>query len=125
MHYVKGQIKQVALTFYKTKVDIDVVNERFDDGMLHIEYKIFFDNTAFKEPSNHDRDIINESLPVSSKVFFDLFPFHLMLNRSVEIVNVGYGLSSVIQSNMLGRKLVDLFKVIRPISLVEWTNVST
>lgn len=122
LHYVKGQIRQVAKTFYKTKVDVDVISENCLDGMSHIIYKLHFDNIAYREATEHSEKVTH-TLPLHSDVFFELFPFHIVFNREMIIRNIGAGLMAVMPS-IVFKPLNGVFKVTRPVVAFTWANVS-
>ncbi|KAL5006686.1 hypothetical protein ScPMuIL_015492, partial [Solemya velum] len=113
LHYVKGQIRQVAKIFYKTKIDVDVVREVCTDTMSHVVFQLYFDNTAFKETSKVP-DCYTQILPMNTDVFFELFPFHIVFNSMMVIRRIGNGMSAVLPG-VTGQNVTDVFCLIRPL----------
>lgn len=126
LHYVKGQIRQVGKVFYNTRVDIFMVaNDYNEDTMTtHVKFRLLFDNKAFREVAAHIVDNIVDSIPLRPELLFELFPFHIVFSRKMEIRSVGPGLRNVIPT-ALGKNLVDLFNLERPLTNFTWEDVST
>ena len=70
-HYVIGQLKQCALKFYNTHVDIKVLGEEEENTNTHVIYNLHFDNKAFvpKTLSINHR-LHKEYTTISSNTFF-------------------------------------------------------
>lgn len=122
LHYVKGQIRQVAQIFYKTKIDVDVVREVATETMSHVVFQLYFDNTAFRD-TNKVPDCYSQILPMNTDVFFELFPFHIVFNNMMVIRRVGNGMSAVLP-DVTGQKVTDVFCLIRPLVKFSCESVS-
>ncbi|KAK6191017.1 hypothetical protein SNE40_002767 [Patella caerulea] len=123
LHYVKGQIRQVGKMFYNTKVDIYVITEEVVDDMVHVVFRLLFDNKAFKEGTVSCSDSIVNNIPLNSESLFELFPFHIVFSRYLEIRNVGSGLAAVMP-RLVGAKLFTVFSMSRPLVDFTWDGVS-
>ncbi|KAH9513754.1 Soluble guanylate cyclase 88E, partial [Bulinus truncatus] len=123
LHYVKGQIRQVGKVFYNTRVDIFVVANDYNEQTqtIHVKFRLLFDNKAFREIANHVVDNIVDSIPLRPELLFELFPFHIVFSRKMDIRSVGPGLRAVIPT-AVGRNLVDLFTLERPLSGFTWED---
>ena len=122
VHYVKGQIRQVGIMFYSTKVDIDVINLEETEHMTHVIMKLHFDNTAYKL-TQEKKNEHSETLPLSSDVFFELFPFHIVFNDEMIVQSGGTGLKAVFP-DMVGQNVTDVFTVVLPLVPFSWFSVS-
>ncbi|KAK3581513.1 hypothetical protein CHS0354_031857 [Potamilus streckersoni] len=121
LHYVKGQIRQVGKTFYNTDVKIDVISEDTTDTMTHVVFKLYFDNTAYKEETKTSEQIC-DALPLKSDVFFELFPFHIVFNKDMVIRHIGCGLQAIMPQ-ILEDRMTDAFMVTRPLVNFTWKNI--
>ncbi|KAL8609065.1 hypothetical protein ACOMHN_033658 [Nucella lapillus] len=123
IHYVKGQIRRVGELFYRTKINIYVVDEREDteDGTTHVKFRLLFDNIAFRDVNRSTADGIVDNIPLSSELLFDLFPFHLVFGRTMEIRSAGTALAAVIPG-IVGKPLQDVFFLTRPLTKLRWED---
>lgn len=121
VHYVKGQIRQVGLLFYNTKVDIDVISEEETENMTHVVMKLHFDNRAYQD-TQQKKDEFSENLPLSADVFFELFPFHIVFNEQMEIQSAGNGLKAVFP-DMVGQNVTTVFTVVLPLVPFSWFSI--
>ena len=48
VHYVMGQITQVAKIFYDTNLEIELISEEESMDLTHVVMKLHFQNTAYK-----------------------------------------------------------------------------
>ena len=44
IHYTMGQLKAVAETFYKLKLEIEVMDQEVKFDTVHVSFKLTFDN---------------------------------------------------------------------------------
>ncbi|GFO01298.1 soluble guanylate cyclase 88e [Plakobranchus ocellatus] len=125
LHYVKGQIRQVGRVFYKTRVDIFVVANDYNEktGTTHVKFRLLFDNKAFREVANQTVDDIVDSIPLRPELLFELFPFHIVFSRKLDVRSLGPGLKAVLPS-AIGQNLVGLFSLERPLANFTWDDVS-
>ena len=126
LNYVMGQIRQVGVMFYNTKVDIYVISqEELNDGTQHVVFRLLFNNTAFREQQMKlSQENYIENIPISSEHIFNLFPFHVVFSRNLQVKSIGAGLAAVMP-NIMGTKLEDQFELKRPLLPLLWDNVST
>ncbi len=71
-HYVIGQLKQCALKFYNTPVEIQVIQEEKKTTSIHVIYQLYFDNNAYvpKNVSPLPGTLKSEFSTISSSAFF-------------------------------------------------------
>lgn len=122
IHYVKGQIKEVARQFYHTECEIEIVSEFFQEGMVNVIVRLHFDNRAYRNPNAYKDANQVEALPVPSEVFFEVFPFNLVFNRGLKIRNIGDGLKAVMPQ-IVGVGVADIFYLTRPLVNFTWESV--
>lgn len=122
LHYVKGQILQVGLDYYNTKVNIEILKEEETLGLTHVVMALHFDNVAFQQADLSLSDECN-SLALCSEVFFDVFPFHIVYNQSMIINSIGSGLAAIMPECM-NQPLDEIFTLTRPLVELNVENVS-
>jgi len=94
-HYTMGQLKAVAQTFYKLKLEISVIEQEVKFDTLYVSFNLTFDNRATERVSSA---IIREEarLPaVSSAILFDIFPFIMVFGDDMVIQSIGRSLELV------------------------------
>lgn len=124
LHYVAGQIEEVGRKFYNLKVDTEVLDYRLDENGCHVILNLIFDNKAYVEQLQSEENSLC-GLFLNIEMFFDIFPFYVMFDRCLVITGVGSGLrKSWLGGKIVGRKLTDLFHVVRPSFEFTWRNVS-
>ncbi|XP_074659880.1 soluble guanylate cyclase gcy-31-like isoform X2 [Tubulanus polymorphus] len=122
IHYVKGQIKEVARSFYKVDVDMDIVSEFENESMINVIIRLNFNNFAYRSLVQIQADQLNDSLPVPSDVFFEVFPFNIVFNRGLTIRSIGDGLKAVMPQ-VIGHNIDDIFELSRPLVSFTWESV--
>ena len=97
VHYVMGQIKCVASSFYGIDVDIELLKEESVGNTVHVIMHLRFDNSAFLTEETAERDKMDE-LAIESDLFFEAFPFHILFTEDMIIKSTGHGLGNVMPS---------------------------
>jgi guanylate cyclase len=95
-HYTMGQLKAVAETFYKLKLDIEVMEQEVKFDTIHVSFKLTFDN---KSTERSNSALIREEarLPaVSSAILFEIFPFIMVYGEDMAIQTIGRSLAQVL-----------------------------
>ena len=124
LHYVAGQIEEVGRKFYNLKVETEVLHYKLDENGCHVIMNLMFDNKGYIQQLESEENSLC-GLFLDIDMFFDIFPFYVMYDRSLEIVGVGNGLRNAMPTDaVLGKKLTDVFHVIRPTFEFTWKNVS-
>ena len=117
-----GQLKSVAETFYKLKLEIEVIDQEIKFDTIHVSFKLSFDNKV------HDRTnsaLIREEarLPaVSSSILFEIFPFIIVYGEDMVIQTIGRSLSQILP-NLVGQKMNEFFDLVRPIIEFQYDSI--
>ncbi|CAI4223722.1 unnamed protein product [Auanema sp. JU1783] len=125
LHYVQGQIKNIAKELFETDVEIELLDHEQDNSMEHVIMRLHFNNIHF---IRHDRSYHNQlahlssEIRITSDIFFDIFPFIIVFNRGMRIRNVGIGLLRVM-SNLVGKKINQQFLLMRPFIRFRWEEI--
>ena len=96
MHYTMGQLRAVAETFYKLKLEIKVLDQEVKFDTLHVSFKLEFDN---KNKTHANSAMLREEarLPaVSSALLFEIFPFIMVFGDDMVIQTIGRSLEQVL-----------------------------
>ena len=123
LHYVAGQIEEVGRRFYNLKVETEVLDYKLDENGCHVIMNLIFDNKAYvKQLQSEENSLCGLFLNI--EMFFDIFPFYVMYDRSLAITGVGNGIrNSLLAGELVGKKLTDVFHVVRPTFEFTWRNV--
>ncbi|XP_074660375.1 soluble guanylate cyclase 88E-like [Tubulanus polymorphus] len=122
IHYVKGQIRQVAKSVYDTEVEIEIVSEFVQESMINVILRLHFTNHAYKTAAQLQAERLVDALPVPSDVFFEVFPFNLVFNRGMTVRYIGDGLKAVMPE-LLGHAINQIFDLTRPLVGFSWESV--
>lgn len=116
VHYVRGQITEIAKQFYQTEMSIEIVSETTDDSVSNCIMRLHFNNKNFIQ--------IEDSLPVPSEVFFEVFPFNIVFNRGMRVINCGRGMLNAL-ADLPQHLITDFFLLTRPLIEFTWDAVSS
>lgn len=125
LHYVAGQIEEVGRKFYNLKVVTEVLDYKLNENGCHVIMNLIFDNKAYvKQLQSEENSLCGLFLDI--ELFFDIFPFYIMYDRNLAITGVGSSLrNSLLEGDLVGRKLTHVFHVVRPTFEFTWINVSS
>lgn len=139
LHYVQGQIKNIAKELFQTEVEIELLDHEHDNSMEHVIMRLHFNNIHFSKQvycflwsalgliqDNKYAALtahLQDSIKITSDIFFDIFPFIIVFNRGMRIRNVGMGLLRVM-SNLVGKKINHRFILMRPFIRFRWEEVT-
>ena len=93
-----GQLRAVAETFYKLKLEIEVMEQEVKFDTIHVSFKLSFDN---KVTDRSNSAMIREEarLPaVSSALLFEIFPFIIVYDEHMTIQTIGRSLHQILPS---------------------------
>ncbi len=122
VHYTIGQLRAVAETFYKLKLEIEVIDQEVKFDTIHVSFKLTFDN---KSTERTNSALIREEarLPaVSSSILFEIFPFIMVYGEDMVIQTIGRSLTQILP-NLPGQKINEYFDLVRPIIEFKFENV--
>ena len=115
VHYVRGQIVQIAEVFYNTKVAIEIIGENhIPNYVYNFILRLHFDNPIVQNDNNL----------FPPELFFQVFPFNIVFNRGLRIVNCGKGMKNLVP-NIIGNSVENMFDISRPIIEISWDSVSS
>ena len=109
-----GQLKAVAETFYKLKLEIEVMDQEVKFDTIHVSFKLTFNN---KTGDRTNSALIREEarLPaVSSSILFEIFPFIIVYGEDMTVQTIGRSLSQILP-NLPGQKMNEFFDLVRPL----------
>jgi len=89
-----------------------------------IIFRVDFNNYAVRETSKRLHSIPN--LPdITSETFFKVFPFCILFDSSMKINHTGRSIRRLFPADtiLIGRHLDEIFRLIRPDIVLEWTKV--
>lgn len=113
IHYVMGQITKVALMFYQTELEIEILEHEETNQGSHCVLKLHFDNRGFE----HDLEakLIRPAAPlkISNTVLLHAFPFHIVYGRNMVIKSIGKGLREVVKEGP-GKRVDHVFTITKP-----------
>uniref|UniRef100_A0A1I7TCM2 guanylate cyclase n=1 Tax=Caenorhabditis tropicalis TaxID=1561998 RepID=A0A1I7TCM2_9PELO len=125
LHYVQGQIRNIAEELFQTEVVIELLDIEHDMNLEHIIMRLHFNNLDFNRQGTAYRnlnDSILEKVKITSDIFFDIFPFIIVFNRGMRIRNIGIGLLRVM-AGIVGKKINKTFLLMRPFIRFRWEEV--
>ncbi|CAI5456046.1 unnamed protein product [Caenorhabditis angaria] len=125
LHYVQGQIRNIAMELFQTEVVIELLDVEHDLNLEHVIMRLHFNNLDFTRidsvyRSMHDSAL--EKLKITSDIFFDIFPFIIVFNRGMRIRNIGIGLLRIM-SGVVGKKINQAFLLMRPFIRFRWEEI--
>ena len=95
VHYTMGQLKAVGDTFYKIKIEINVIDQEVKFDTVHVSFNLAFDN---KSTTKVNSAMLREEarLPaVSSAIMYEIFPFIIVFGEDMVIQTIGRSLNQV------------------------------
>ena len=122
MHYVVGQVEEVAKMFYNIDVDIKILDQQRVRNVTHVAFRLSFDNTGYK-PVDPAQLSISPSKSIPSEIFFHIFPFSFAINCDMTISMAGSGIIATIGNGIIGRRVQDAFTLRRPKTEFNWESV--
>lgn len=114
VNYTMGQLKSVAETFYKLKLEIEVIDQEVKFDTIHVSFRLTFDN---KTTERTNSALIREEarLPaVSSSILFEIFPFIIVYGEDMTVQTTGRSLAQILPS-LPGQKMNEFFDLVRPL----------
>ncbi|KAG8185844.1 hypothetical protein JTE90_004386 [Oedothorax gibbosus] len=123
--YTIGQIKEVGHHFYDTDVEIHVLNQTSSCSSYHVILQLSFDNQAFRleESKKALRSVDRAIPPVRAFLFLEIFPFCLVFDSSLRIKTVGKSLRAVMPPDVVGKKLLEVFDLTKPLIECTWEAI--
>ena len=121
-HYTMGQLKSVAETFYKLKLEIEVLDQEVKFDTIHVSFKLTFDN---KVTDRTNSALIREEArfpAVSSSILFEIFPFIIVYGEDMAIQTIGRSLTQILP-NLIGQKMNEFFDLVRPIIEFQFDSI--
>ena len=94
-HYTMGQLKAIGETFYKLKLEIEVIDQEVKFDTVHVSFNLKFDNSSKVRVSSA---MLREEarLPaVSSAILFEIFPFIIVFGEDMVVQTIGRSLTQV------------------------------
>ena len=91
-----GQLKAIAETFYKLKMEIEVLDQEVKFDTIHVSFKLSYDN---KTTDRTNSALLREEsrLPaVSSSILFEIFPFIIVYGEDMVIQTIGRSLTQIL-----------------------------
>ncbi|CAB3400516.1 unnamed protein product [Caenorhabditis bovis] len=125
LHYVQGQIRNIAQELFQTEVVIELLDIEHDLNLEHVIMRLHFNNVDYSVKDNSYRltsEAILNKVKISSDVFFDIFPFIIVFNRGMRIRNIGIGLLRIM-SGLVGKKINQSFLLMRPFIRFRWEEI--
>ncbi|ULT80699.1 hypothetical protein L3Y34_010921 [Caenorhabditis briggsae] len=125
LHYVQGQIRNIAQELFQTEVVIELLDIEHDMNLEHVIMRLHFNNLDFNRQNTAYRnlnDSILEKVKITSDIFFDIFPFIIVFNRGMRIRNIGIGLLRVM-AGVVGKKINQTFLLMRPFIRFRWEEI--
>ena len=123
LHYVVGQIEEVGRKFYDLKVETEVLDYKSDENGCHVIMNLIFDNKAYVKQLQSEESSLT-GLCLNIEMFFDIFPFYIMYDKSLAITGAGNSIKNSLPSgDLVGKKVTELFHVVRPTFEFTWRNV--
>ncbi|UJR23271.1 hypothetical protein I4U23_026289 [Adineta vaga] len=122
--YIIGQLKECGTRFFKEDISVRIQDDVSSNEYTHIVFRVDFHNYKLKTIGK--RFIQNPTLPdVTSATFFKVFPFALLIDPQMRIYHAGQSVKKVFPPNtqIIGRHLDDIFRLLRPDILLEWNRV--
>ncbi|XP_054717239.1 LOW QUALITY PROTEIN: soluble guanylate cyclase 88E-like [Uloborus diversus] len=128
-YYVKGQLVQIAQTFYGLDLEVTILTDEDDENKTsgcHLIYDLRFDNTPYQEAQTARRNMIEHTdlVPVSNVYLFQLFPFAIAFDRTMTIRQVGEKVRELFGGEeMIGLKINTFFIMHRPRVAFTWDKI--
>ena len=122
MHYVRGQIENIAMKLYKIQVKVELLDHEREGNLEHTIVRLHFNNYSYIEvcngllsdkcllqegPANEEQVSLISEIKITADIFFDTFPFMIVFNRGMRVRNVGLALLRCC-TNCLGSELKSL-----------------
>ncbi|XP_042225179.1 soluble guanylate cyclase 88E-like isoform X2 [Homarus americanus] len=112
-HYTMGQITQVAHHFYNTKMEVELVSEKFIFDTSHVTFQLTFDNQAFSNQVSLTLIREEQTLPLRGNLLFEIFPFCILFGNKMVVKYIGNSMMQILPE-LVGQKLTDWFDLTRP-----------
>ena len=122
MHYVIGQVKEIASSFYNLDVDVKILNNEVTNTTTHVVYRLGFENAGYKPPAS-DPLSVHSKRSVSIEVFFNIFPFSFAIARDMTVHMAGHGIISTVGNRIIGNDVRESFTMRRPKADFTWDTV--
>jgi guanylate cyclase len=114
VHYVMGQIQKVALNFYGTEVEVEIIENEESKAGTHCIFKLHFDNRGFiSEEALAEAAEKAVPIEISNEVLFDAFPLHVLFGRNMTVRSVGKSLKELIK-DAVGKPINHVFEMVKP-----------
>lgn len=124
MHYVIGQVKEIASSFYNLDVDVKILNKEVTNSTTHVVYRLGFENAGYKPPAS-DPLSVHSKRNVSIEVFFNIFPFSFAIARDMTVHMAGHGIISTVGNRIIGNDVRESFTMRRPKAEFTWDTFTT
>ena len=95
VNYTMGQLKAIGESFYKLKIEIEVLDQEVKFDTIHVSFNMKFDNKSTVRVSSA---MLREEarLPaVSSAILFEIFPFIIVFGEDMVVQTIGRSLTQV------------------------------
>lgn len=112
-HYVMGQIQKVAIMFYNTEVEIEMLEVDESAKGTHCVMKLHFDNRGFEHDLKQKLVRPKAPLEIKNKVLLDAFPYHIVFGRDMVIKTLGKSLMQLVK-NASGKRVDHVFEMVKP-----------
>lgn len=123
MHYVIGQVQEIATSFYNlAEIDIKILSNEIKNNTTHVVYRLGFDNSGYRPPCP-DSLTIHDKRSVSIDIFFNIFPFSFALSCDMTVNMAGHGIISTVGNRLVGNDVRELFTMRRPKAEFTWETV--
>ncbi|KAJ7380855.1 hypothetical protein OS493_007248 [Desmophyllum pertusum] len=125
MHYVIGQVQEIATSFYNlAEIDIKILSNEIKNNTTHVVYRLGFDNSGYRPPCP-DSLTIHDKRSVSIDIFFNIFPFSFALSCDMTVNMAGHGIISTVGNRIVGNDVRELFTMRRPKAEFTWETFMT
>eukprot|EP00794_Sanderia_malayensis_P017077 gene17077-18798_t len=126
MNYVIGQVKELALRYFKLEIDVKIIKEENQTVRLekyHVVYRIIFDNSKFMPVFNERTFLKSDRKNIPLDLVFTISPFSFLVDKNLRIYRTGKDLNEYFGENMAGKYLHNVFVVRRPPINLTWEEL--
>ena len=97
MQLIRFKVKEVAIQFYGTKVEMKMEKQEVVFDTVVTTFNMKFENTVYKDAQLAIAKLKENSMPIRASVLFEMFPFCILFTVSEHI----YIISCIIELNII------------------------
>ena len=118
-HYIIGQLKAIASTYYNTKLDVGIIEQEIKFDQICVAFKLTFDNNVSERTTKSAFIKTAEAglLAISSEILFEVYPFMIVFDEHMNITSTGKSMDKIMPG-LIGQKFIKInqvFGLVKPI----------